>query len=470
MATPSAAVRSARPTSPLDARATALSLLAQAGHPGGPTLDQLWQSRTPLERFAPRDRALIQTLVRGVLRWRGRLDFIIAALSKSPLSRLDPCILNILRLGLFQLHHLDRIPDSAAVDTAVELAKKQVSARSGGFVNALLRNSRRRPPCFPDPGRDPVHGLAVSCSFPAWLIRRWLDRWGLAETQALCEAINHIPGITVRANPLQSSCQAVSACLSPETADLQAGRYAPDALCFSRANPPIPALPGFASGHFAIQDEAAQLVSHLLAPQPGERVLDACAGRGGKTGHLAALMQNQGAIHAWDQDEGRLRALNAEMDRLGVSIVRTARRDLNQPLEPEPNACFDRVLVDAPCSGLGVLRRHPDGKWRVQKRDLPDYGKRQRRFLNRLAPLVKPGGILVYAVCSREPEENQAVVKAFLKQNRDFKIQRPGPAFPASAQALIDESGYLKTLVHQHQTDGFFAVAFERQAPLRQSA
>lgn len=467
MATPSAAAPSASPAP--DARATALCLLEQAGQPGGPTLDQLWQGPIPWSRFAPRDRALIQILVRGVLRWRGRLDFIIAALSKSPLSRLDPRILNILRLGLFQLHHLDRIPDSAAVDTAVELAKTKVSARSGGFVNALLRNSRRRPPRFPDPRPDPVHWLATTRSFPPWLIRRWLDRWGMAETQALCDAINRLPAITVRVNPLQSSCQEVSAALEPETAELRAGRYAPDALCFARATVPIPELPGFEAGHFAVQDEAAQLVSHLLAPWPGQTVLDACAGRGGKTGHLAALMRNQGAIHAWDQSEEKLCSLKAEMERLGVSIVHPQLGDLNQPPDPEESPRFDRVLVDAPCSGLGVLRRHPDGKWRVRQQDLAGYGKRQLRFLNRLAPLVKPGGILVYAVCSREPEENQAVAKAFLKQNQDFQIHVPGPAFPASARALIDRRGYLKTLVHQHQTDGFFAVAFERQAPMPRS-
>jgi len=453
-------------------------------------LEEILDQNSPLSR---RDRALVHALVYGVLRWRGRLDWIIRRFSKTPIHKINPQVMNILRLGLFQMIYLDRIPVSAAVNTSVEMAKSFAAPWVVRFINGLLRNAAREMGKGELTGNtgfnDAVSELAATKSFPAWLIKRWLNRFGREETGRLCDAVNVIPPITVRANTLKTTREHLMSAIESEVENIEAAVYAPDGVSFFNPATPVSEMKSFQDGWFQVQDEAAQLVTLLLDPQPGETVLDACAGLGGKTGHIAQMMQNQGHIVAADKDGKKLERLKSEMNRLGVSIVTTVPHDLDATSHVSrlkiPRCArndrgkerndrgkerndrgkerndretshfslltshfFDRILLDAPCSGLGVLRRNPDAKWSSSEKDLKRFKERQIRFLDKLAGLLRPSGVLVYAVCSREPEENEAVVSAFLDQHPEFELEQQGQ-LQGAAPAVF-------------QMDAFFSVRFKR--------
>jgi len=412
-----------------------------------------------------RDRALLQTLVYGVTRWRARLDWIIDRFSKKPVHRLDPVVVNILRLGLYQILYLDKIPPSAAVNTSVQMAKSSTSPWTAGFVNAVLRNTIRRynSLAFPNPETDPVTGLSINQSFPEWLIHRWLKRFGHGSTQQLCESVNSIPPLTIRTNTLRSTREDLIQSLESCTDHPTATAYAPDGITFCHPRTPVSDMPAFQKGWFQVQDEAAQIVSLMLNPRPGDTVLDACAGLGGKTGHIAQLMNNQGRVTAMDKDRNKLRRLETEMMRLGVLNVTTRCRDIYNMSGNDPKVKFDRILLDAPCSGLGVIRRNPDIKWRLSKQDLSKFQHRQIEFLDILSRGVKPTGVLVYSVCSSEPEENEQVINTFLNTHPKFVIEKNPAYLPSRVRSLIDERGMLKTFPHTHDMDGFYAVVLTRK-------
>jgi len=433
----------------LSARRQSLDKLMETAHAGG-SLDQ-------------RDRNLFTTLVYGVLRWQGRLDWIIAVLSSRPFEKIHPRVLNILRLGLFQLLFLDRVPDAAAVNTAVRLARTTGAAWAAGYVNALLRSFLRKQDDLPLPEyrRDPVQALAVRQSLPRWLARRWIDRYGLEGARALGKTCNRIPPLTLRTNTLKIDRQTLMEALVHEGLSVEPTPVAPQGIVLPDGGRAVAELKTFEKGLFQVQDEAAQLVSTMLAPQPGQRVMDACAGLGGKTGHLAQIMKNRGTVIALDNQRWRLAKLEAEMKRLGVTIVCPRTGDLTAGVDEIAGEVFDRVLVDAPCSGLGVLRRNPDTRWTVSEADLARQGRRQACMLDKAARLVAPDGILAYAVCSLEPEENEEVVQAFLDQHPEFRLETaPMPDLPAAA--LVDERGLLKTFPPRDGMDGFFAATFRR--------
>jgi 16S rRNA (cytosine967-C5)-methyltransferase len=411
-----------------------------------------------------RDRAFLQALVYGVLRWRARLDWTIAHFSKTRLRKVDPVVLNILRLGLFQIIYLSKVPVFAAVDTAVEMAKSVAPPWIQRYVNGLLRNAARKyqEVSFPDIDKDPVSALAVKKSFPKWLIKRWIHRFGLRETGFLCDAINTIPPITARANLLKTNREKLIQSLQGLAENISSTNYAPDGVCFSNPKTKITELNAFKEGLFQVQDEAAQLVTLLLNPRPGETILDACAGLGGKTGHILQEMKNKGRLLALDVDEKKLVRLELEMKRLGVSAAETWVHDLNHPITTDHMGRFDRILLDAPCSGLGVLRKNPDAKWTSSIQDLIQHQKRQVLFLSHVAPLVKPSGCLVYAVCSTEPEENESVIDCFLSKYINFTVDNNPTGLPAAASSLVDKNGYLKTFPHLNNMDGFFSVCLKR--------
>ncbi|MCF8051904.1 MAG: 16S rRNA (cytosine(967)-C(5))-methyltransferase RsmB [Desulfobacterales bacterium] len=410
-----------------------------------------------------RDRSLFHSLVFGVLRWRGRLDWIIGHFSKTPLKKIDPIVMNVLRLGLFQVVFLDRIPVSAAVNTSVSLAKTQAPAWLAGFVNALLRNAAKnwaKVP-LPDSRRFPDRYLAVRWSFPSWMVGRWISRFGFEEAERLCRVINEIPPITIRTNTLKTTRPHLLSALHSVGEDLRETPYSKEGICLRNPSMSVHELPLFEEGGFQVQDEAAQLVSLLLDAKPGQTVLDACAGLGVKTGHIAQLMENRGTLFAVDKNPGKVARLEKEMQRLGVTIVRPMVQDLQAPL-PGQKKRFDRILLDAPCSGLGVVRRNPDAKWRTDIANIAKFAKQQQFLLNRAADLVSPHGILVYSVCSTEPEENEAVIDAFLKDHPMFVVlKRPdGPNYLPSD--FFDDRGFFRTYPHRHGTDGFFAAALKR--------
>ena len=432
---------------------------------GRKTLDRVMQDVTAETPLLPRrDLALLYALVYGVLRWRGRLDWTVGHFSNTDMKKIDPKVLNILRLGLFQIIYLDRIPVSAAVNTSVEMAKPFAPLHVVRFVNAILRRAAgeyKNIP-FPDLNKDPLSALAVEKSFPKWLIKRWLERFGLNETGALCDSANTIPPITVRTNTLKTTRDKLVQSLEREVGKIFRTIYAPDGVCLFNLKKSIPDMKSFEDGWFQVQDEAAQLVTHLLNPQPGENVLDACAGLGGKTGHIAQMMKNHGNVVAMDKDDEKLLQLKTEMKRLGVSIVTTDHYDLNKSLSKKHFSEFDRVLLDAPCSGLGVLRRNPDIKWTKSKKRLKIHQEKQVTFLNNLATFVKPSGVLVFSVCSLEPEENEMVINDFLNKRSNFVIENSTMGLPLKARSLVNSNRHLRTLPHLHNMDGFFSVSLKR--------
>ena len=422
--------------------------------------DRLLEALTDRAELDPRDRGLATELVLGTLRWQRRLDWMLARASRRPLEDLTPWVRALLRLTAYQVAFLDRIPPWSAVHEAVELAKRRRSAGATAFVNGVLRAIASEPRPWPDPtSADPVEALALRTSHPTWLVERWWTRYGPAETEALALAMNVAPSVVVRANTLRMPVADVAAALRTAGVGAAATRFAPEGLSLERAGD-LRQVGPLREGSATVQDEAAILVGHALGPCPGETVADVCAAPGTKTTHLAALMANRGRIVAADPHPGRLGLLREACARLGATIVEprlAEARALAGALGP---TC-DRVLVDAPCSNLGVLRRNPDGKWRRRPGDFATLVPAQAGILEAAAELVRPGGVLVYATCSLEPEENEAVVAGLRARRPDFLPDPLPPAVPAPCRIAPD---ILRMTPHRHGSDGFTAHRLRRRA------
>ena len=411
-------------------------------------------------QLSTRDAALATELVYGTLRWQRYLDWILAPHSRRALPSLDTRVLVLLRMTAYQVAFLERIPSFAAVSDAVSLAKGRSRQGTPEFVNAVLRSfarrgAREREPRPPD---DAVDALAVRLSFPTWLAARWIERYGADEASALMRAMNERPPMTVRANTLRLTRETLAQRLaSEERLSGTPTAYAPEGLVVEHGGAPA-AWRAFADGACAVQDEASMLVARMLGVEPGEVVVDACAAPGTKTTHLAQLMENRGRLVAFDPQPARLARVTEAARRLGITIVET-RGGTAEALSGELTGICDGVLVDAPCSNLGVLRRNPEVKWRREAADVSGNATRQREILTAAARMVKPGGRLVYATCSTEPEENEAVAAAFREARPEFVVDPP-VGFPLP----LDDDGVLRCRPHRHGTDGFTAVRFRRAA------
>lgn len=414
-------------------------------------------------RLDSRDRALALELVYGVLRRQNTLDWRLDHVATKSMAKLPARVRMALRLGAYQLLHLDRIPPSAAVNESVALMKTGgTSAHWPGFVNAVLRALIRTPiPPWPDRGTDPVRALSVQHACPAWLAERWIARFGVQDADALCRSTTDIPPLTIRVNTLRTTRDALASRFIEHGHAVKPTRISPVGLtldkCGSVAN-----LPLFREGAFYVEDEAAQLVAPILDPQPGESVLDACAAPGGKTTHLAALMQNHGELFAVDSSAARLRLLEDNCRRLGIGIVRAIRADATLPLPNLHEHPFDRILVDAPCSGLGVLRRHPEGKWRKEADALIQHQALQGQLLEQAGKRLRPGGVLVYSTCSSEPEENEQVIDQFCSTHKEFRRESVAPWLPSQGASFVTGQGDLSTMRNDDSMDLFFAARLRK--------
>jgi 16S rRNA (cytosine967-C5)-methyltransferase len=455
---PAAATR-ARPGS---AREVALEILRRVEHDlayPDPLLDRL-PARAGLDA---RDRGLVTELVYGTLRWQRWLDWHLGRVSRRPVGELPGWLRALLRASAYQLAFLDRIPARAVVHEAVELAKRRRRLGVPLFVNAVLRALAGGPRPWPEPSptevEDRVERLALLTSHPTWVVGRWVDRYGEAEAETLARALNERPPFTLRVNTLRTTREALAEALRRGGARVAPGRWTPDGLAVEEAGDPRELAP-LRAGWCAVQDEAAMLVGHVLDPQPGETVAEIGAAPGTKTTHLAQLMGNRGRILAIDRQPARLARLQAACRQMGVRIVEAHGGGV-EALAPSVGAVADRVLVDAPCSNLGVLRRNPDGKWRRQPADLPALARAQGAMLDAAAGLVRPGGVLVYATCSLEPEENEEAVSRLRARRPEF-VPDPLPAvIPPPCREAPDR---LRTLPHRHGTDGFTAHRLRRRS------
>lgn len=412
--------------------------------------DRLFTGHPQLNRLSDRDRDLAAELVRGTFRWRGRLDWRLQPLCNRPLSDVEPEILWILRLGLYQLEFLDRIPPHAAVDTSVELAKHFGSRGAAGLVNAVLRQSRRVEAVpEPDASEDPVAHLEARTSHPAWLLARWLKRYGFRKTLELAAANNARPSLTLRVTSDRVEPDDLAQDLREQGVTVEFGEYLPGTLRLPQGW--HPALREVLRGGLAVvQDEAAGLVAHVSRPGAGLRVLDLCAAPGGKALHLAALC-GDALVVAADVSPRRIRRLSETIARTGVATVHPIVADGRQPAT---RGGFGRVLVDAPCSNTGVLQKRPDARWRRTEEDVTRLASLQGELLDAGRAQVGPGGLLVYSTCSLEPEENEHVIDAYLQRH-------PGDAVVPANDVLPDElvrDGYLATNPVDHGVDGAFAA------------
>ena len=412
-----------------------------------------------------RDRALATDLVTGALRWQRQLDYLIEHFAGRPLAKLDADVLQILRLGAYQLLHLDRVPAAAAVNDAVAMTRRARKSSAAGLVNAVLRAISRNAHRLPLPARppegDPLPYLEVSLSHPGWVASRWLTRYGFDAAEAWETFNNAAAPLTIRVNRLKTDADALTRTLAGHGVTVEPARYAPDGLIVRSGNPLRTPLAG--SGVFFLQDEASQLVALLGAPQPGMKVLDTCASPGGKTTAMAAMAQDRADIVATDVRPGRLELLRETVDASGARNVRIQQADLEQALPFARE--FDIVFVDAPCSGLGTVRRDPDIRWRRTEADLAPLADAQVKMLHNAAGVVRAGGRLIYSTCSSEPEENDRVVARFLTENTKFvqiDLNAERPAYFDALAPVLDEGGVLRTLPHRHGLEAFFGAVLRR--------
>lgn len=412
-----------------------------------------------------RDRALAAEIVTGTLRWLRSLDALAEAFSNRPIAKIDPDLLTILRLSIYQLLHLDRVPAAAVVDDAVDLARAARKPSATGFVNAVLRSllrQRHQLPLPPRPDRPDraaqLAYLGVTHSHPDWLVERWLDRHGFDAAEAWVRFDNDVPALMLRVNTLRATVEEAARALAADGVETARARFAPDGLVVTSGNPLRRPQDGLAF----VQDEASQLVALVAGARPKDRVLDLCASPGGKTAAMAAAMRDAGLLVASDVRRKRMDLLRHTVHASGARSVRVVQVGARGALPFREG--FDCVLVDAPCSGLGTIRRDPDIRWRRMAADLPALATAQQSLLSRAAAVVGPGGRLVYATCSSEPEENEQVVDAFLEAQPEFELlDLRREALPDPVRPLLDDRGMFRTLPFRDGLEAFFAAAMRRK-------
>jgi 16S rRNA (cytosine967-C5)-methyltransferase len=419
-----------------------------------------------LEKYRPGklDRAFTTELTYGVLRHLNTLDWVLGQFANKPLASLAPSVRGILRLGGYQLLFMDRVPPSAACNQAAEMAKRNGHARVVKIVNGVLRNVARNVNAirFPDLGQDPVEHISLRYSHPAWLVERWLAEYGQEETIALCQANNEPAPNMVRTNTLKISREDLAGRLKEEGLQVRETAFAPEGLVLGGFLS-LGSLASHREGLFQVQDESSMLAGRAVMPAPGSRVLDACAAPGGKTTHLAQLMENRGEILAVDIHPHKLSLIEENSSRLGITIVKGLAGDARS-LPEKLHGWADFVLIDAPCTGLGVLRRRPDARWRKDPAQIPAIVALQAEILSSVSRVVRDGGVLVYSTCSIAREENAGQVEKFLAAHPEFTPEDLGPFLPAELnQEGTFSRGYLQLLPHRHGTDGFFIARMRKK-------
>ena len=420
-------------------------------------LDKLLGAELSQSDLSDADKRLLNEITTGVLRWRGRLDWVLTGFYHGEFSKCLSIVKNAMRVALYQIMFLERIPHSAAVNESVEIVKRLKGEKSAAIVNGVLRSVIRKlnSITWPDRSSEPSYYLAAVQSHPQWLVRRWIEEFGMAETGHLLEANNQRPRLTLRVNLLRTTREAVEQQLAADGIKTSRSPWLPSVLNVDGGFN-INANGAFRQGLFTVQDEGATLAMHLAAPSPGIRVIDLCAAPGGKSTAMAELMQGQGQVIALDKYEPKLKLIDEAAERLGLAqVIRTAIGDASNITLPPA----DLVVVDAPCSGLGTLSKKPDIKWKREPEDIPQLAALQRAILANAAKLVKPGGVLLYSTCTIERRENQEVVEAFLADHPEFRLE---PASEWLPKGMVTPEGFMQTLPHRHGLDGMFAARLRR--------
>ncbi|MCG8683428.1 MAG: 16S rRNA (cytosine(967)-C(5))-methyltransferase RsmB [Desulfobacterales bacterium] len=447
-----------------DPRLIAFNLLESGQKTTLPLDRAIEDASEDLNQLSRKDRALTNAIVFGVFRHRGQIDHIIKACSKISFDRLEGKVKTLLRMGIFQIIFLDRVPDFAAIHSIIELAKIKTGKKTSGFINAVLRKAAKshKDISLP-PRRNFTAFTSAAYSIPSWLGKRWVAMYGKNKTENLCQSVLKIPPLTLRVNSLRTNRGELIQLFESNGLSCNKSEFSLVGLDVLTSGKAVPDFPGFDDGYFQVQDEAAQLAVQLLSPKPGERILDACAGLGTKTCHIGLSMDNKGEVIANDIGSEKIDRIEPESKRLGITIIKTTSFDMIRAGRDNFGGYFDRVLVDAPCTGLGVIRRNPDTRWKRSKKDILRMAALQKKILNGAANLVTPGGVIVFAVCSCEPEENQEVISHFLNKRKDFEPDPLGfmKHLPLFSKETPDKF-QLATYPDYTNMDGFFVARLRR--------
>lgn len=419
-------------------------------------LDKLLDIEIKNSELSGKDKALLFEIVHGVIRWLGRIDWILNGFYRGQFSKCIPNVKNSMRVALYQILFLDRVPDHAAVNESVKFVKKLQGEKSANLTNAVLRNiiRNRKGIRYPNREEDAIGYFSAYYSHPTWMVKRWIARYGEQDTEKLLIANNKKPSHTLRVNSLVTNLEELKKLLKSVDLKYSSKKYNKEYLELS-AITNITNWEYFQKGYFAIQDESTGFSCKALNPKPGMKILDLCAAPGGKTAFLADLMKNEGEIVALDKFESRLELFKRNIDRLGVKNVRAVAKDALEFDEKE----FDGVLADVPCSGLGTLTKKPDIKWKKDFSDIRKINKIQLALLEKAGSLVKVDGVVVYSTCTIEPEENINIVNQFLEKNPNFKLDNLSDQFD---KEVLDENGCVQTLPSKNKIDGAFVAKLIR--------
>ena len=405
-----------------------------------------------LDSLEVKDKGFANELIYGTIKWRLRLDYVLNEFSKVPVKKMKPFVRQLMRMSVYQILFLDKVPASAAINEAVKMMHKRKMSNLSGFVNGVLRNIARNKSDITYPN------LSVYYSIPEWIITRWVQYYGEEETKAICESLSQRARVCIRINALKTTKSKVKALLEDEGIAVLEEGFLPESLYIHAPNG-IHHSPSFKQGLWTVQDESAMLVGHVLAPKKGDEVLDVCSAPGGKTTHLAELMCNEGHIIATDIHEHKITLIENNAKRLGASIIEGRLQDGTVPNE-EWKEKFDKILLDAPCSGLGIIKRKPDIRYAKDETDIGAINAIQRKLLNNARSYLKKDGILVYSTCTLTQEENQSMVEYALSLG--LKLDAISYEMPACLKPYIKDHAYIEILPHVTHTDGFFMARFKK--------
>lgn len=410
----------------------------------------------------PKEENLIREIVYGVLENDLYINYIISKASKTPLKKIHPKILIILKMGIYQLLFMDRIPSRAAVNESVELAKIHGHKGTVGFVNGILRNIDRNKNKFLEiREKDKSNYISIKFSHPKWLVDRWINEFGDEFTEKLCRANNSYSKLNIRVNSLKTSKNELKNKLEKYGFNISDGKYSDDILIID--NPVrLTETEEYKLGYFIIQDESSALVGQIMDPKEGSTVLDLCSAPGGKSTHIGQLMKNKGRVLSMDFYEHKIKLIEENARRLGVDIIEAFVGDATKFNESLVNIA-DYVLVDAPCSGFGLIRRKPEIKWNRKEEDIEELVKIQRSILNNVKEYLKVGGILVYSTCTIEKEENIKMVNQFIEENNNFRLVNFENLVDGLEKEESLKQGFIQLYPHIHNTDGFFIAKMMKE-------
>ncbi len=409
------------------------------------------------------DKALVTEIVNGTLKNLSRIDWIISQFTNTRKKKLDPWIEDILRCGVYQIMFLDRIPDSAVCNESSELARKLGHEGTVKFVNGVLRNISRSKDAikYPDRNSNIVEYLSVFYSHPAWIVKKFIADYGVEFAEEMLKANNQTPPFCIRTNSLKIERSKLMEILEAEGIEYEEGMYNTEAI-YIRGTSSIEDRQSFINGYYQIQDESSMLVGHVINPKPGDTILDMCSAPGGKATHLAELMNNTGTIIARDVHQHKLRLIDESCKRLGISIIKTELYDAKK-LDETLVGKVDKVLLDAPCSGLGVIRRKPDLRYKKKQDNFSELSKLQLEILEKAGRYVKPEGVLIYSTCTINKDENINVVNSFITSNKEFYLESIEGLLPDKLKVQGAERGYIELYPNINHTDGFFIARLRRK-------